>query len=73
MYEIEKGIPLDQSRGNGHRAKYPWRQMEVGDSFVMDSHIQSASGKVGAAQKATGFKFSCRKISDTQTRIWRVA
>lgn len=73
MYEIEKGVPLDNSRGNGGRAKYPWRKMAVGDSFVMDQRIQTASANASSAQKATGFKFSCRTISETETRIWRVA
>lgn len=72
--QIEKDVPLpDDSRGNA--SKYPWRKMEVGDSFVMSKSVQGASSRATQAAKAigNGVKFACRSLSESETRIWRVA
>ena len=66
MYEIEKGVPLP-AHGN---ARYPFRDMAVGDSFVSDRNISAAVSEAG---KRLGLKFICRKQPDGSFRVWRVA
>lgn len=66
MYEIEKNVPLAM-------AKYPFRHMEIGDSFF----IENGNGKIlrPAASNAGGLlgrKFTVRKV-DGGYRVWRTA
>lgn len=74
--KIDKGVPLPRKGHNGGRqAVYPWRQMGVGDSFVLRETVRSGKGMY-AAEKLTGFKFSSRRIIEngkSVIRIWRVA
>ena len=75
--EIEKGIaiPAYGIRGS-HRAKYPFRQMEVGDSFtVMDTTVsfQVLMNRLcGASRNCKNKKFTTRKIGDHEVRVWRL-
>lgn len=72
--EIEKGIPLSDPRAlaNKGRSKYPWAQMEVGDSF--HARVSSNSLRTTAAHFArkTGWKFVVRKDGEG-ARAWRIA
>lgn len=75
MIEIEKNVPLPPhaNTGRGRFAKYPWQEMEIGDSFVYPGATQTARGAVWVANKTRAPKrFVCRKF-DGVTRIWRVA
>ena len=69
MYEIEKGIPLAKIVRHGKPSKYPWRTMEVGDSFFTP---KIGNGLTSAVSKITGRKFSRRTV-DGGVRIWRIA
>ena len=62
--EIEKGVPIP-----GKRSKYPFAQMEVGDSF-----IESVAKQVGihSCARCFGIKISTRKMGDGTIRVWRV-
>ena len=68
--KIEKGVPIEPS----HRAKtvYPWRDMEVGDSFFTERAQSVVTNARTNATRKTGFKFATRKV-DGGTRVWRVA
>ena len=68
MYEIEKGVPLQASV---RPTKFPFKQMEVGDSFVVES--QSARISVIQRAKVLGYFVTSRKQLDGTYRIWRVA
>lgn len=72
-YTIEKNVPLPSPQRAGRPAKYPWREMRVGDSFVIDKPTQQAATRGREAGRSLGMKFSCRKIDANHTRIWRVA
>src|SRR6185369_12801333 len=49
---IDRGIPIPKvARGIGKEFKYPWPQMEIGDSFLFPSHV-SYSTAVGNAAKS---------------------
>jgi hypothetical protein len=72
VIEIDKNIPApDPSRRGG--AKYPWRQMEVGDSFfvadVTTNNLGTAAQQVG---KRMGATFTTRKV-DGGARVWRIS
>jgi hypothetical protein len=78
-YKIDKGIPLPD---RGTVSKYPFAEMEVGDSFVVSDNEQTS---IISAANSFGKKFDprrkfvSRKITDTSgkynhtIRIWRVA
>ena len=70
LYTIEKGIPIPQRKID---AKYPFREMQVGDSFFTSGtpasyfslHIRLLRPK----------KFSCRTVVENGVkglRIWRI-
>src|SRR5678810_372170 len=61
--KIDKGIPY---AGKPRQSRYRWREMEVGDSFLIptDVEISSFSCVIAQAQRATGRKFSYRKVWD---------
>ena len=64
-FEIEKGIPVPPGR-----ARYPFAEMEVGDSFVADE-TAAASARVWGRRKDV--KFRQVKIGQNQFRVWRIA
>lgn len=75
--KIEKGIPV-KSSGSGRIAKYPFRKMEVGDSFLFpegykQSHYYGMAREFTVQCRAIGqnWKFVARK-TDAGYRCWRV-
>ena len=65
--KIDKNIPLPP-----HKSKYPFRSMEVGDSFFSTA---SRSSIGSSASKLKGIKFSTRTVNEDGvrgTRVWRV-
>ncbi len=73
MIPIEKGIPRPPSPQRGGQQIYPWRDMEIGDSFFSNrvpfKNIQTACSRMG---KVLGWKFQARRESDGH-RVWRIA
>ena len=75
--KIEKNIPIpdrDMS-GLGRKTKYPFLDMEVGDSIFDDSADKIGKSKAYPAAntwgKRRGIKFAARQV-DGGVRIWRV-
>ncbi len=71
--EIEKNIPVP--RAYAAREKYPFHQMEIGDSFVVpvDRGV-AASVACSWYKKKHGMKFVTRKTKDGKfVRVWRIA
>jgi len=68
--KIEKGIPLPP-RGARLSRKWPWHEMEVGDSFLVPAGERATGG--GTMGKFMGRKFTERKLPDGSIRIWRTA
>jgi len=75
-FKIEKSIPAPQSH---HLAKYPWPQMEVGDSIFFEG--QSTSRKNGGNNNAVDAAYSWGKDNNRKftvrtenggVRIWRI-
>lgn len=71
-FRIEKGVPLPPHSGDGTR-KYPFPQMEVGDSFPVPasrlSTIRAAATAYGIKHR---WKFSVLK-HEGGFRCWRIA
>jgi hypothetical protein len=69
--KIEKGVPLNGDA----RCRYPWREMEVGDSFFVAAKNPQAAQAVqvsicGSAARQDG-KYTTRRV-DGGVRCWRV-
>jgi hypothetical protein len=67
QFKIEKGIPIPL-----HRNKFPWENMQVGDSFAFDPCLVKYQGLHSAA-RAQGMKVATRKDADGNMRCWRIA
>ena len=70
MTQIDKGIPLPQERNKG--SIYPWREMNVGDSFVYDNNIRAAQGAAGYYCVELRPKVFRARILDDKVRVWRI-
>ncbi len=71
--QIEKNIPLTDGRGTSKKRalKYPWPDLEIGDSFHADVKpdvLRASASKYG---KGHGLKFVVRADADG-ARAWRV-
>jgi len=66
-YKIEKGIPVPAPRN-----EYPFRVMEVGDSFAVPStesrRVRSAANNFGMRN---GRKFTVKNLPN-KVRVWRI-
>jgi hypothetical protein len=72
MVEIEKDVPMPMN-GKGTHGKYPWKLMEVGNSFLAANvSINNIGSSRINAQNQTGFKFICRTV-EGGVRVWRTA
>lgn len=82
-FEIEKGIPIPDKRNPGGsskgQTKYPFQEMEVGDSFLYNDKLNDEKGQRNIANNARNWckhhqlnwKFIARQISQG-VRIWRI-
>ena len=79
MFEVERNIPVPDEYGGGRAGKYPWRGMDVGDSF----HVPSAgldrsllqtrmSARAVNTGNRLGTKYTVR-IDGDGVRVWRIA
>lgn len=76
-YKIETNVPLPPKasgrRVKGGGIKGLLTSMNVGDSIFLPGRTHAyASGTCTNAQKASGFKYTARKV-DGGLRIWRVS
>lgn len=69
-FKIEKGVEIPRKgRGRGRPSKYPWADMEVGDSFRVPNRKHPPNPP--CKQLGAGKKFVSRPTDDGY-RIWRV-
>lgn len=71
---IDKGVTLPKrSNGGVGKGKYPWREMEVGDSFLFPPTVSagSAAARYNLVAKRLGRKFTIRTTSEG-IRCWRI-
>jgi len=66
QFAVDKGIPVPPTK-----AKYPWRTMEIGDSFLVTDKAKAASVRVATyKERVDGRRFLARPTSEGM-RIWR--
>lgn len=75
MFAIEKNIPQPKSNA-GRQAKYPWKSMEVGDSFFVpcpvDEQRKRRSSITASGISALGKGKVSAAIEDKGIRVWRI-
>jgi len=74
-FKIEKEVKIP-SKFERYMSKYPFGEMEVGDSFIAGEPTKQVLARVSnaatrwAKQNANGHVFTCRTTNDG-VRIWR--
>jgi len=71
MYNIEKNVPIPRS---AHR-KYPFLDMEKGDSVFLPVKGHVFSGSISHAARVLKAKFVTRQVTENGkhgVRVWRV-
>jgi hypothetical protein len=80
QFKIEKNVPMPEkntARRPGRKAKYPFKEMKVGDSFSFGKYTPSAQRSLitcaNSFVKRTKAKseFTARKMNDGTLRVWR--
>lgn len=78
-FKIESDVPLPATRSAGRAETYPWRKLEIGESFMIPYGDRTpkeaslhASKRAFDAYQRTGRKFSCRRVPEG-VRVWRVS
>lgn len=73
MIKIEKNIPFPRYTKNGRSTnrKYPWEEMQVGDSFFSEKKATTMVSAANHAGKRLGMKFAT-KSENKGTRVWRI-
>ena len=70
LTKIQKGVPIPPARGPGVR-KYPWYEMEVGDSFYTPVKRQSFSQQLAIHNNNRDGKHFIARSEGKGTRVWR--
>jgi len=65
--KIEKSVPMPTERN-----KYPFREMDIGDSFLVEVDVVKVISAAHAWGKVNNKKFSIKKV-DAGHRCWRVS
>jgi hypothetical protein len=74
-WKIEKGIPFPTGYNTRWR-RYPWPEMEVGDSVLVPGEGRTHTTRVSNAAKGYGKKHGMQFITrtvDGGARVWRTA
>lgn len=76
MFEIQKNVPIPAvHKTGGPTVKYPFRAMEVGDSFTAEVSAAEAKQIQRAAtsfSRRNGVKFTTRRTA-SGVGVWRTA
>ena len=77
-FKIEKNVPIPEHRGRKKGFKYPWEEMQVGDSILIPKKSRSSAGssydyysRTRTNKKA---KFCSREEKELPdlVRVWRI-
>jgi hypothetical protein len=79
--KIDKNIPIPCSVKRTECHPYPLENMNPGDSFAVDGDENTRKRVYSlvtnyqnlARNRGKNLKFSTRKISETQFRVWRIS
>lgn len=67
---IDKDIPPPENKP-GPQTKYPWADMDVGDSFFAEGKSTNHFSTTTKRYRDKGWKFTTRTV-DGGTRVWRI-
>lgn len=74
-YKIDKGVKMPKD----NKAKYPWKELDIGDSFFVpltDCGFNSLRNQASSRGAPLGWVFKARAVTENGvegTRVWRVA
>ena len=73
--KIDKNVPIPPlGQVIDNKTKYPFREMEVGDSFFVDGEVDSRRAKAAAKMMTKRSRLVLRTQKENNgVRIWRVA
>ena len=74
-FKIQKNVPIPPRAGGRSGSKYPFRQMEVGDSVFVEGKVSKVASAIQSTSKINkGWKFESRKADEngaSGVRVWR--
>lgn len=70
--KIDKGVPIPAARWSTGKRKYPFPDMEIGDSFFTESSQDTVGSSVTIYSRFNNKKFTTRS-ENGGTRVWRIA
>ena len=71
--QVDKGVPMPPKKYPPKKDKWPWTELEVGDSFFMKGAKRGTAYAVALnASRRLGRKFSVRQV-DGGYCVWRIA
>jgi len=68
--KIESGIPIPGALNT--RQRWPFRELEVGDSFRISGSVKTAANQCCRYGKRYGRKFIYRADGEKFIRVWRI-
>ena len=80
-YKIEKGLPVIPQKQAGRKGKYPFKELEVGDSFFVPVENKKEDARIVMRRInpsaltwgiRNGKTITCR-IDGNGVRVWRTA
>ena len=73
MIHVDQNIPLPEKTYRGRDAKYPFRQLNVGESFCLPdlATVPSIRACVGYYRQRYGLNFTVRRTTEGGVRVWR--
>lgn len=77
QYPVDKGVPFPAYLGvtGGRPTKYPWSELQVGDSFFVPvgavKHISALRSLCQQRQRRAKHRYIVREV-EAGYRIWRV-
>jgi hypothetical protein len=74
MYKIEKGVPIPDDLIQDLKRKYPFAELEVGDSFVVAGRDMRKAMRAADQYKRRhqGWSYRAKRLDDGTVRLWRV-
>lgn len=76
LIRVDRGIPLPGNINRGRKGRYPWRQMQPGDSFFVPGKSSNTLAACSRHLRSkTGMDFTGRKVVENGvvgTRVWRL-
>jgi hypothetical protein len=73
MIDIDKDIPIPSKATGNKLRKYPWDELEIGDSFLFPAEygIKACSTRMHAAAHRSRKKYTSRTTPEG-VRCWRI-